>query len=483
MQHATTKHFRDFCFKKYPALQDNIDYAAFFNLICFSGFRDKENDYRLVISHDFICNELHKDPIHWRSGEFLKAFKKDVLPNFIWSEATDDKARQVIDCGFDDETILEHNEAIDIFSVPEVLFASGKLWNSGNRTANKKNVVVTHNSRLAATELNPTQKLIVDEMSKVDGVQFIDKLKENEARIVEELNKLDPTKRKIQERIIGSIREYSKIHYYPGNRTARLSAAGDTVVSLKGSIRRALTHGYTEFDLVSSQFAILAKILNAPLSKDKLNKNENIWQSFYLLTHKLNEIPPKHIKKIYKELLYGIAFGTTKKLTARHIKDNERRAKAKPPIAPIESLEQKLAKYDMTILLEHTIIKELLELRSKWFQQIKKDGGAKDVWGNFLSITKDTIVDGKKEKARWYGAVAASVIQSYELEIISAVFEAQKEHGKQMDFQINIFQHDGGTISIKDKSVEKLVIKRLSEAVETKAQSYGIKTTLEFERL
>jgi hypothetical protein len=495
MRQATSLTFRHYCLNRFPALNDAFCscankqhsekgncplprfYRAFLHYLCFSNFLD-EDFGDLVIPHADIMRMCGTQDTAFSSGDFLERFQRDVLPEFRWcDEIPGQKCRRVSAYGWDQPFEQALDRELDFGATRDTLFVSGKAWNDRAKASLRKDATADHETRVPTLVLNATQKKVFEYMETVDGVQFVDKMTENRDAIRAALVELDPGVQRIQQRILGSIREISKIHYYPGERSSRMSSQGDTVVGLKREVRRALCKGWTEVDLKSSQFAILATVLNAPLSKSLVASDENLWQSFYQTTHGKNEPPPPDIKRIYKEIVYGIAFGAAERMTQQIAAMNRKRLALNFP--PIEPLEHRLRQVGMTSLLSHPIVRELLELRRAWYGRITKKKGERDVWGNFISVEASTATS----HGRWHGAVAAAVIQSIELEIISALFDVANDHGENCDFQICLFQHDGATVSFRAKAKMERAIQRLKDAVERKALTHGVNTTLAVEHL
>jgi hypothetical protein len=226
-----------------------------------------------------------------------------------------------------------------------------------------------------------------------------------------------------------------------------------------------------------------------------IEDGNSIWESFNQLVFG-NIIVDKNIKReVYKPIVYGIAFGTMEKHDPWSLSINEKKRKEteiinakrklidKEPlknvyyIHPIEDLLKEASieyKADFTVLLNHPIVRELLDYRQKYFNLIKKQGGDFDVWGNFIAI---------KEKTMAPRHIAAIIIQGMELEIFSVVFEVANDIGETHCFQIKIFQHDGCVISFNDKRNKEKVLNIIKHRVKLKAKRMGITTTIESEDL
>jgi hypothetical protein len=239
------------------------------------------------------------------------------------------------------------------------------------------------------------------------------------------------------------------------------------VVGLKSEIRKAVCAGLTECDLRSSQFAILAAKLDAPLSKALIAEGKNLWCELYAHTHGIDAAPPKEVKDAFKECIYSICFG-------KSVEDTRLFRETKP------GLRTFLAERGLAMLLDHPIVRELFELRARWFAEINREGGARDVWGTWhaIKLRKDCRSGESPRLARH---VAATVIQSTEMEIIAPIFDVAARYGTGYQFKIVLFQHDGATISFQAHDARKDKAKALlRKAVETRASELGVQTTLEF---
>src|SRR5581483_5446815 len=290
------------------------------------------------------------------------------------------------------------------------------------------------------------------------GHTFFRKLHENMDKVKGAIAELKPEAQEIQYRILAKVHQNPRIYYLPSpkERTCRLSAHGDCVLGLTKPVRRALCAGWVECDLRSSQFAILASKLEAPVSLAFIDSAESLWRAFYRHAHGVDQDPPDDVKKVYKAAIYSICFGKSEPNIATFLNDR----------GEIE-------------LLKHPIVRELLKLRGEWFQQIRKDKGAFDVWGQWQALdrSRDPVT---KKMVRWEGAIAASVIQSIEMEVISPIFDVAAKHGKSDQFHVVFFMHDGCTISFNSDDKKARAQRKLKNAVENRAKALGIKTILEF---
>lgn len=275
------------------------------------------------------------------------------------------------------------------------------------------------------------------------------KVRENHEGIEKAIDTLKPHVQDIRHRILAAVRHNPVVYYRPSNRghTARLSASGDSIAGLKKQVRKAACSGWWEADLRSSQFAILAAKLKAPQAQAFIASGESIWCEFNRFLFGIDAEPADDIKKPMKEAMYSLCFGKGKK-----------------------KLRSLLDQFCIGRLLDHPILKELFALRAMWFDEIRRAGGAHDVWGRWHAHTED----------RWSGAIAGTVIQSIEMEIIAPVFEMAHKSGKSDQFTVALFLHDGCCISFNSEKKRPRAQAKLKKAVEDRARSLGVATVLEF---
>jgi hypothetical protein len=303
--------------------------------------------------------------------------------------------------------------------------------------------------------LNGTQRKILDYLGSINaGHLFLRKLRENHKAIEVAINELGPEVRDIQYRILANVNHNPNVYYLPSSRerTCRLTPRGDSIVGLVKDVRRAATKGWWECDLRSSQFAILAATLEAPVSQAFIATGRSLWRELYRSVSGIDVEPPPGAKAVLKEAIYSLCFGKSKK----HLKEF-------------------LAPHGMASVLKHPIFSELLELRAFWFKRIESAGGAADVWGAWHGVDE--------ENGRWAGSIGASVIQSVEMEIIAPIFDVAAKHGRSDQFMVTLFQHDGCTISFSATEKIARAQVKLKKAVESRAAELGVSTILEFTQL
>jgi hypothetical protein len=135
-------------------------------------------------------------------------------------------------------------------------------------------------------------------------------------------------------------------------------------------------------------------------------------------------------------------------------------------------------------VLEHPVLKEMLQARGKELRKIEEDGGRRDVDGRWIdnSWFKDRN-DNKPE--RNVLAYAAQSVEQFLME--SILMCAENEEKKVSDgcksrpnFQVILYQADGVTIQLKRdrRSLTEKVVFKLRKVVSDLAAQHGIITTL-----
>lgn len=465
---AVSRKFRQFVLNKYPALEGNAPFLRFFHYLCFGRFFD-DDSHHLVIPTKKIAEDFYQKAYttRFKGQEALEDFRAKVLPDMRWTRherfasAWRGKAREISQLGFDAEMQQAlHDECLNP-SEDQVDFVTGEPCSRKDRYRVAAEETALYENEIAQISLNPTQTLILDYLREINaGHLFLRKLHENESAIKAAIATLKPAVQETRYRIVSAVYRNPNVYYAPSanERTCRLSPKGDGILGLKKIVRQAATKGWWECDLQSSQFAILAAKLKAPISQAFIASGKSLWREFNLFLFGIEEDPTDAVKKVLKEAIYSLCFGRSE-----------------------ERLKEVLGEHGFAPLLTHPILQELLALRKTWFEQIRKDGGAFDVWGQWQAL--DDTRDPRTGKRRWEGSVAASVIQSVEMEIIAPIFDVAAKYGESDQFKICLFQHDGCTISFNSTEKTSRAQGKLKKAVEDRARELGVATSLDFKAL
>jgi hypothetical protein len=472
---TTTPDFLAYCERRFPKLKGNEPYRDLFAWLCF-GTRHDQNTGLLLLPSGMLRRMLgrrHNDS-RCRTGGFLENFQRDVLPTFAWFEWHTGQQRTVMQSGFDAEMLARiEQERRASPNEPRVYFRTGKVYNERNRAAVREKALDDYmQDEVRYFRLNPSQELVYHTLqpSAMTGLAIRAHLKDNADAIEEAIVRMQPKlddvmsiedKRRKQRDLLACIEEDPRIFYAPTSlgRTPRLHGINACALGLCSDVRKALSKGWLEADLVSSQFVIFANMLSCKKAQDVIKSKVPLWNYLNWELNKVDAAPDKKTKEALKIAIYRICFGSG-----------------------IPKLKEVLGGYaDAVIGLP--MIQEMLEMRASYFSWVKLGGGVIDLWGTRHQLEKAGKVEniyGFQEyaKKRWEGSLLATQIQSIEFEIMSGLFEWVRDHGRGYDVVPRLFLHDGVTLSCDMSKTEK-ICNGLQSAIRTKADSVGKKLKID----
>lgn len=273
----------------------------------------------------------------------------------------------------------------------------------------------------------------------------------------------------IESNILASIQEYPKPYYKPSGagRTVRVFPHNPSMLQLQKDLRLTLTKGLWEYDLVSSQLAIVATLWDIVEVKEFLQSGKHIWTELfthlgfsYQLLKTENVTKFNLLKRLLKESLYSIIYGMKKPALLGNLTKGFQKLK----------INKKGADY-----FTHPIIKALLTAREQKIKDILQAECLVMPWYNnkTLQLTGSSL----KEKQESVKSLLAQEAQLMEMLLIAPVFELAKE--SKGEFTIVLFMHDGFTVHYLRPDRVNLWESRIKEAVDKVAKHYGILTEIE----
>nr|WP_322719464.1 hypothetical protein [Nostoc sp. ChiQUE02]MDZ8232487.1 hypothetical protein [Nostoc sp. ChiQUE02] len=142
-----------------------------------------------------------------------------------------------------------------------------------------------------------------------------------DATLIEAFKIENPEKRRVQIEVLNTIRDELQPFYKPSTKgnTVRIFPLNYSIPMLKKGLRKLITKGWYEFDLASSQLAIVGKIWEIPEVQAFLQSGKKIWLE--LINHfgidaadlkQTDEAKYEDIKSVLKDSLYSLIFGMTK---------------------------------------------------------------------------------------------------------------------------------------------------------------------------
>lgn len=288
------------------------------------------------------------------------------------------------------------------------------------------------------------------------------------------------------------------IQYRCTENSMRLFSVGETLLGLSKDVRKALCAGWIELDLVSAQTAICAAVWEVKEVIDFLAANQSIWD--YLAQHLEplleqlmgQSIEANNLKKLLKNMWYAVLFGAS-------IPSKKKKTKAQENKTPqnnysiIQTLEdwwnnlqsQPLSEEAIAQILKTyksiDLVKVMLKARRTRLKQFKQP----DKTHKLVDINGVTWTKSLKQGYTLLPIEA----QSYEFYLMTkVVFDYFKSLSHA---SIQLWQHDGVTISIKNNNHLEQVKTKLNKKLEQvlkeleteKKINYKIITAIEWEKL
>jgi hypothetical protein len=451
--------------KHHPSFNSEESFSNFFTYLLLGTFSDESNN-ELVINHSLVKKLALVDDVHgnWISGEFLRSFKKRVLPEFSFSGYSRDTgtARTVDNSGIHPEI----TEALDAFLKSKidvsdcVYLSTGAPANKTNRAKKAKERTEDHKTIIQSSNVNSLQLDIINHMTNLNTKSLSQQYNKNYDNALSVIDSLDPSIQDNQRKILNAVIQNPKAMFCPSEsgNSCRLFAQ-DSITCLKREVRKALCKGWWEADLQSSQFAIISGLLQLPESTAFIKSGKSLWlelNEFCGGTGKATGAMKDGMKKIVYSMCYGMG---TDNLTEEAIERG----------VPVK-------------LFEHPLLQELQKGVLNWCKRIGSEGLAYDAFGEtHYIVPKDCSMPETTATQ-----IAARIAQSYELLITSKAFEVLFAHGERLGFNIVSWAHDGFTISFDDnRNVNKIseAQRLMSDAVSAEAHKHGITSKLEFEAL
>lgn len=311
---------------------------------------------------------------------------------------------------------------------------------------------------------------------------FTNKVKQNKDYVCRALSNLessetnpklkpvkDATLREIETKILMSIYENPKPLYKPSlsGKTVRIFSHGESILLLCRKLRKAICKGWYEYDLVSSQLAIVAKLWNITEVQEFLHSGSKIWVSLFehlgvkYAYNKLNN-PDwlSALKDLLKESLYSLIYGMEKScLLARLTKGLKK---------------LKIDKKGIDVL-NHPIMATLYKAREAKITTVLQDGKlVLDWYGG-----RELLVEGSttKERLDCVRSLLAQEAQLVEMLLLKSVFDIAKENKQYM--AITLFQHDGFTVHYNKATLVNSLEYKMRKAIRLQAGVLGIITDLE----
>lgn len=438
--------FRVIIASKYPNLKNNRADWAFLGYLMFGSYRE-EHSGKLLIPSELIARIEGKFD-QWVKNNyvaryFLERFTKLIQP-FKWSKWDSEQGLARI--------VTELNWPQDVADA--ISAERQKLWVdtgrvyliNGTKFTSKKQIQNRRKEKLGALELLKESgckeaEELLDYMNSLPSNLFY-KILANMPHALEIADTLPPESRDRQKDLLNTVLDQYQPFYKPTAGSTRIYAFNENLLGLQRNVRKALTMGWLECDLKSAQLAICAKTWQVARAQNFLNDGGNIWDSLF---EHFGLEKNDETKRVFKTALYAIMFGAQKK--------------------KLSGILDSLGGGSLDKFLSHGVIKSMWRARTRQLSQIRKDKGAINYFGQFISL--------KDFSAR---SILAQLAQAYELALLYPVLELAK---KDKRFQIVLWQHDGFSVHIAKPEDKSNLVFNMKWVVKAKAHELGINTELE----
>lgn len=473
---GVTKQFRDLLLDKYPGLLKDSRYLRMAAYLLFSNFID-ENSGNPITDWPTLGHLEKKDfevyHKNYNGGQFLEEFQAEVMTKktFTWKvhRYFAHEAR-VVNIEWDEEIILalreEHMNRHK--GIKLVYIVSGRRVYKRERSRKNRN---KHRQVVNAVPIEHPAKKVIQYLYTRNQRIYTTKLMQNVEKARELINELPPAKKigekiiDIQHSILTKIIDTPK-PIYMTSRNGRTDRIFDIsgYMGLKRDVRKQLLSGCVDYDLKSCQLAICAYTWNVPVVIEFIEEGKCIWSSMLeYLGHdpdmKNNDpILFKAMKDPLKINLYQSLYGMKEAALRYYL------------LTQTEILWKRRAGRKPTELMEHPIIKSLLEARGDQMKKIEEEGYAYTCFGRRIEIGNDEDM---------IKSALAQQAQAIELNLLLPVIDVAQQSNNEL--QILLWCHDGFVAHVNHKKNIKTWNKRLNEAVKRRAEELRIKIELESE--
>lgn len=442
---AVSKEFRDNVKRILSGLDENPVYWKLFGYLAF-GTNHNEDFNKLELSYSVLADIAGKPSKsrHFKAKEFLDSFNKDVHPFDYtpWSYRRK-RPRLLKNIIWPQELItLIEKETVNYPTTSEkVLLHNGKAF-----TPNQKRKFREEERKKAKyykkANLPKEEKALLEYMNNHPKNLFDKTLTNLPGTFNRALDLEKDVHRECN--LLKNILIQSQPFYKPTANSTRIFPTGGNILCLKRELRKQLTSGWIEMDLKSAQLAICTKLMNIPLTYAFLKEGNSIWK--YLMGKIAIQDNPQN-KDILKKTMYSLIFGATRKTLKNNLRG--------------------LGQNKYQLFMQNPIIYELLKARNRKFAKIRKNKGETDCFGRWLSCNNN---DEKR-------SVLAQLAQAYELKLLYPAVDYAIQNPRR--FRIVLWQHDGFSLVVFDKSRTGSIVSNLKYAVESEASELSIPTEIE----
>lgn len=470
MRVTCTPEFRKKLQNIYPGLDRDPAYWRLMRRLLFSQKRDQATD-EVIIDWNGLAKDEGKMHLgrNYRALPFLKRFRANVMPDFNWNDYCykGGKARRAITKWPKDllKALEEDRKKLTICN-NRVYFTTGKPYTRLSVANQRAQTKREADKRFLDLEKWQPAVPLVQYLNNLPPHRFTKLLVNLPSAEKVAQNIIEKSKRDNQLERLACIRDQAQQFYQFSSKgkTARIFPLNAGILMLKKDVRQALTKGWWECDLRSSQLAICSKLWSVRPIEKFLATGGNIWKDF---ADHFEVGLTTDFKAAVKKALYSLMFGATKETLiwelngSLKIYDWHAQVSAWFPPPPIGGRE----------FFAHPLIKKLYTARNRRIRELINGGKIITAFGQEMEC------DGSRESAR---SILACEAQAMELWLLMPVVEMARETD---EFFITLWQHDGFSLAFRNNGRAQLWLDRISTEVKYRAQKAEIITELEVTKL
>jgi hypothetical protein len=489
MRKTTSKAFRDAFSIEYPGLNYSLSYWRFMRYLIF-GNKDEITQLPIIdLFH--VARAEGKEPQlknnHYVAEPFLLSFQSVVMTKetFSWSDWSYKQGKARIPyVEFPEQILTLIEEERIMVCKDKVYFDTGKKINATTLKVDReliKQEALTYFD-FAVPEAKPLltymNNLPVRSFSKVITANF-------DKAFLKALAIQDPVKKRVQIEVLLTLQEDLQPFYKPSERgcTDRIFPCNYSIPMLKREIRKELTKGWYEFDLASSQLAIVAKTWEIKEVQDFFSNGGKIWKELFA-HYGFNQAElkktdlKKHdaIKDILKTNLYSLIYGMLKYNIIKNVNEGFQQLGIQK--APNGGF-LKGAGYRY---FDNRMIKALYVAREAKLKELNQLDETTTIFGKKLLVTgsKNKKGNASKERQECIRSIMAHQAQSLELYILLPLVDLANTTN---DFQITLWMHDGFSINFTNRTKVNYWIKKIESVINERIKEVNVQTYVEWEEL
>lgn len=474
-RYTSSARFRTAVARACPGLGDDGAYWRMMELLLFGSSRSRSRP--VLLPHPVIADVCGVDPHDggFRSGEFLEAFQRDVLPGFTWEDYdhAGGLVREVVTDGVPPSILaaLALEMAVHPRSMPDrVYFASGFSYDARRDPKALREADLRHATMLKLPETED-QRFIQGYLHGLDVRRFSFLDGTFDGAYATALGIENEAARTQAMRLLHRIYVQPVPFYSPVANSLRLFSIVGGLQQVHRRVREALMRGCWDLDGDAVHLAIVARVWGIPELHAFLGTSgaAAIWRS--LTAHvarvchgrdpeaePLSEGEHGAYKAALKHGVYALTYGGGAGAIADQIGEHDGDGLFDDYDAVVDALKG------------HELLGRVFEAKNRMLERIKRDKGMAGAYG-FVRLKR-----GRKPLS-----VLAMVSSSYELSLMRSVFEVAAEHPDLC--AILLYQFDGVTVRFRGEDRAGWIVRKMQAAFDAKARALGIPTQLSSERL